>query len=324
MKCVACYRPGGAEQLYVGEAEKPSPGALDLLVKVEFAGLNRADLLQREGKYPPPPGASTVPGLEFSGTVVAIGSGVTKWKPGDKVFGLVPGGAHAEYALIHEEMALALPVNLTFEQASAIPEVFLTAFQSLVWLAKVKTGEKVLVHAGASGVGTAAIQLIRQLGAVPFITASAGKHLICLSLGAEAAVDYKSEGFWDKLKELTGGVDVIVDPVGGSYFDKNLQLMNLDARLVMLAVMGGTRASEVSIGQIVFKRLQILGSTLRSRSLSYQQELTRDFWSRFGESFRNDMLKPVIDRVFGLDDIRQAHEYLESNSSIGKVLLKVG
>lgn len=293
-------------------------------MKVEFAGLNRADLLQREGKYPPPAGVSAIPGLEFSGIVVEKGSGVTKWKPGDKVFGLVPGGAHAEYALIHEDMAWALPENLTMEQACAIPEVFLTAFQSLVWLAEVKTGEKVLVHAGASGVGTAAIQLIRQLGAVPFITASAGKHSICLSLGAEAAVDYKSEGFWDELKELTGGVDAILDPVGGGYFEQNLRLMNQDARLVMLAVMGGSRASDISIGQIVFKRLRILGSTLRSRSLAYQVELSKDFWTRFERDFIIGKVKPVIDRVFDLAHIRQAHEYLESNSSIGKVLLKIG
>lgn len=323
MKAVCQNQPGGADQLYIGEKEKPSPKEDELLVRVGVSALNRADILQREGKYPPPAGASEILGLELAGTVASVGSKVENWKPGDRVFGLVPGGAQAEYAIIHQDMAIRMPETMTFEQCAAIPEVFLTAYQSLVWLADVKRGEKVLLHAGGSGVGTAAIQLAKRLGAAPFVTASPAKHALCLDLGAHGAVDYKSGTFWETLKHLTDGVNVIVDPVGGSYFSENLNLLKPDGRLVMLAVMGGAKTEGVNIGQIVFKRLKVMGSTLRSRSLDYQVALTRDFWNRFENEFISGEIVPVIDRVFELDAIREAHEYLESNASIGKVLLKI-
>lgn len=323
MKAVLVKVAGGIEQLYLGEAERPVPGSDELLVRVAAAALNRADLLQREGKYPPPAGASPVLGLEFAGTVEEKGPGVNGWSIGERVFGLVPGGAQAEWVVIHKEMALRMPEGMSFEECAAIPEVFLTAFQSLVWHGEMKKGEKVLIHAGASGVGTAAIQLVKLMGAEAFVSASAAKHRACLDLGAAAVVDYREPGFWEMLSEITGGVDVIVDPVGGGYFPENLKLLNVDGRLVMLAVMGGMRAGDVHIGQIVFKRLKITGSTLRSRPLDYQVALARAFWERCGKEFAGGRLKPVIDRVFDWKEVREAHRYMEANLNIGKVLLKV-
>lgn len=323
MRAVKQHRQGGADQLYIGEVERPAPGVDEILVKVKYAALNRADILQREGKYPPPPGSSEILGLELSGVVEVCGEGVTEWKPGDRVFGLVPGGAQAEWAVIHKRMALPLPNELGFEKCAAIPEVFLTAYQALVWLAKVKKGEKVVIHAGGSGVGTAGIQLARFFEAEPFVTASMTKHNTCIELGANAAFDYNAPDFWERIREKTGGVDIIVDPVGGKYFGENLNLLNRDGRLIMLAAMGGIKTESVNVGQIVFKRIQIQGTTLRSRSLGYQIALTQDFWSRTREAFIQQKLKPVIDRVFPLDQIQEAHQFMEGNRNIGKILLKI-
>lgn len=323
MKAVLVKEAGGAEQLYLGEAARPVPGPDELLVRVAVAALNRADLLQREGKYPPPAGASPVLGLEFAGTIEETGAGVSGWSTGESVFGLVPGGAQAEWVVIHKEMAFRMPAGMSFEECAAVPEVFLTAFQALVWLGEIKKGEKVLIHAGASGVGTAAIQLARLAGAEAFVSASAAKHRACLDLGAAAAVDYREPGFWATLREITGGVDVIVDPVAGEYFPENLKLLNIDGRLVMLAVMGGARVGDVHVGQIVFKRLKIMGSTLRSRALDYQIALARAFWEKYEREFAGGSLKPVIDRVFDWKEVKEAHRYMEANLNIGKVLLKV-
>lgn len=309
--------------MYLGEAVRPVPGPDELLVRVAVAALNRADLLQREGKYPHPAGASPVLGLEFAGIVEETGTGAKGWSAGERVFGLVPGGAQAEWVVIHKEMALRMPEGMSFEECAAIPEVFLTAFQALVWLGEIKKGEKVLIHAGASGVGTAAIQLAVLRGAEAFVSASAAKHRPCLDLGAVAAFDYRNPGFWEALREATGGTDVIIDPIAGEYFTQNLKLLKVDGRLVMLAAMGGVRAGDVQVGQIVFKRLKILGTTLRSRSLDYQVALVRDFWKQCEKEFVCGNLKPVIDRVFDWKETGEAHRYMEGNLNIGKVLLKV-
>ncbi len=324
MRAVLYDAPGNASQLYIGEAAVPHPGPNELLVQVKVAGLNRADILQREGKYPPPAGASAILGLELSGVVAAIGSQVTRWKVGDRVMGLVPGGGYAELAVIHEEMALPLPQQFTDEMAAAIPEVFLTAYQSLVWLARTRPGETVLIHAGASGVGTAAIQLVQALGARAVITASLSKHAGCLALGASRAFDRRAPDFWEEIRDFTGGVDVIIDPVGGPYFNENLGLLQTDGRLVLLAVMGGLKsAGDVHVGTIVFKRLQVLGSTLRSRPQSYQLRLNREFDEFTREKFAAGQLRPVIDRVFDWTAVREAHEYLEAGRNTGKVLIRI-
>ncbi len=325
MKAIIVQSPGGAEQLKLGAAEKPVPRKNELLVKVEATALNRADILQRQGKYPPPKGASNILGLEISGTVVDIGNEVAKHKIGDKVFGLVPGGGYAEYCIINELMANEIPAKLSFEQASAIPEVFLTAYQALILLAHLKKGETILIHAGASGVGTAAIQIAKEFGAKVFVTASKEKHKICFDLGADEAIDYKNEFFSDKILSLTNnnGVDVIIDFISAPYFKDNIKSLASDGRLIILASLGGGKVDEFDLRQILIKRLSIIGSTLRARSLDYQVNLNHDFINFANDKFNSGKLKPVIDKVYNWKDAAEAHRYMESNKNIGKIVLKI-
>jgi tumor protein p53-inducible protein 3 len=326
MKAVVVKSPGGVKQLKIGEVETPVPSAKEILVKVMATALNRADILQREGKYPPPKGASEILGLEIAGIVEAVGSDVQKWKKGDKVFGLLPGGSYAEYAVIHEDLALPLPDYFSFEEAAAIPEVFLTAYQALVWIGKLQQGEKVLIHAAASGVGTAAIQIAKEFGAKVYGTASAAKHKTCLNLGADQMIDYKADRFSDRISDITGdtGVDLIIDFIGGPNFKHNIEALNTDGRLVLLAAMGGGNVGDFSMAKILMKRLQITGSTLRSRDLNYQIDLTRDFWKFAEPRFKKGSLKPVIDQVFDWQDVGSAHALMEANQNEGKIVLKVG
>jgi tumor protein p53-inducible protein 3 len=323
MKAILVKQPGGAEQLTLGEYPDPAPGPRQVLVKVAASALNRADLLQRQGKYPPPPGESPILGLEMAGEVVAFGAGATRWKLGDRVCGLLGGGGYAEYALIHEDLAMPVPENLSWVEAAAIPEVFLTAFQALEWLGRLRRGEWVLIHAGASGVGTAAIQLAREMDARVAATASATKHDTCLRLGAETAIDYQQQDFAREVQQLTQGrgVDLIVDFVAAPYFQRNLEALAMDGRLVMLALMGGARLAEADLSAILRKRLHITGSTLRNRSLEYKIALSaalRAFaWPRFADG----RLRPVVDSVFEWTKAAEAHRYMESNRNQGKIVL---
>ncbi|QHT72136.1 NAD(P)H-quinone oxidoreductase [Rhodocytophaga rosea] len=325
MKAVLVHEPGGPEQLYLGEWEKPQPAAHQILVKVAATALNRADTLQRAGKYPPPSGASPVLGLEIAGQVVEVGTGVSRWKTGDKVFGLLPGGGYAQYAVIHEDMAMPVPKGMSMEDAAAIPEVFLTAFQALSWLGKLKSGEQVLIHAGASGVGTAAIQLASKMGANVMVTASATKHQICLALGAYAAIDYKTESFDKKVQEITSGkgVDVIIDFIAADYFTKNIDSLATEGRLVLLATLSGGKVTDFDLRKILSKRLQIMGSTLRSRSLEYQISLTREMAAFALPHFQKGTLQPVIDRILDWTQVQEAHRLMESNANSGKIVLRV-
>jgi len=325
MKAILVKQPGGAEQLILGEYEEPTPAANQLLVKVHATALNRADILQREGKYPPPQGASPLLGLEIAGEVTALGADVTKYNIGDKVFGLLPGGGYAEYAVIDEGMAMSVPDNLSMEAAAAIPEVFLTAFQALVWLAKLQSGERVLVHAGASGVGTAAIQLAKQMGAEVLVTASAEKHQTCISLGAAKAIDYKQQSFKDEVLKYTNGegVDVIIDFIAGPYFKDNIDCLRTDGRLIILASLGGGKVEAFDLRKVLAKRLHIMGSTLRSRTREYQIALTKDLSNFALNKFRNGTLKPVIDSVYDWQDVAEAHSYMEQNRNTGKIVLRV-
>lgn len=325
MKAIIVDKPGSADQLKLGEYPKPVCGENEILVKVKATALNRADILQREGKYPPPVGASPILGLEMSGIVEEVGSKVFKWKRGDKVFGLLPGGGYAEYAVIYENMAMEIPANIPFEEAAAIPEAFLTAYQSLVWLGELKAGETVLIHAGASGVGTAAIQLAREIGAKIIITSSKEKHKICKKLGADLTVDYKTQSFKDEVLKFTNnyGVDVIIDFIGGSYFKHNIENLTCDGRLILLATLSGGKVDDFDMRQILTKRLKIIGSTLRSRSLDYQIKLTNDFKEFALHKIRRGIIKPVIDEVFNLKDAALAHKKMEENRNTGKIILKV-
>lgn len=318
--------PGDAGQLSIGTWQTPVPEQHEILVKVAATALNRADILQREGKYPPPEGASPILGLEISGEVVETGKNVSRWKAGDKVFGLLPGGGYAAYAVIHEDMAMPVPENLNFEQAAAIPEVFLTAYLALQWLAHLQPQEKLLIHAGASGVGTAAIQLATHMQAGQIIvTASAAKHQLCLDLGAHHAIDYKAVNFQEEVWQYTRqeGVDIIIDFVAAPYLNKNIRCLRRDGRLVLLALLGGRKADGFDLGQVLQKRLQLIGSTLRSRSLDYQINLTRDFANYALPKFQHQQLMPVIDTVFDWQDVQKAHRYMESNQNAGKIVLKI-
>lgn len=325
MKAVVVEKFGGPEELIIREVPTPVPGENELLVKIKATALNRADILQREGKYPPPTGASNILGLEFAGEIFRSGQKVSDWKAGEKVFGLLPGGGYAEFAVINERMVNRIPAGLNFSDAAAIPEVFLTAYQALVWHSNIKEGEKILIHAGASGVGTAAIQIARQLGAEVFVTASKEKHDICRDLGAAYSIDYKSKNFSERIIQLTGGtgVDVIIDFIAGPYFQQNLDSLSRDGRLVLLATLGGGKVSKADIRQILTKRLTIIGSTLRSRTVDYQARLNSDFINYAFDKFEKGQLKPVVDKVYNWKEAAEAHRYMEANKNTGKIILQV-
>jgi len=326
MQAILLKEFGGPEQLYLGEAEKPTPSSQEVLVKVKATALNRADTLQRMGKYPPPPGTSPIIGLEMSGIIEAIGAEVTDWKVGDKVCALLAGGGYAEFVTIHSHCLIPIPEGFDFEKATAIPEVFLTAYQAIFYLSKLQKGESILIHAGASGVGTAAIQLAKSLGAKQIIiTASAGKHQLCKDLGADFTIDYKTQNFEEEVAKITDGkgVDVIIDFLAAPYFQKNINSLNFDGRMVMLALMGGWKVEELILANILRKRLHIMGSTLRARTLEYKIGLTKDFSDYALAKFESGELQPVIDSVFDWKDVADAHRLMESNKNSGKIILKV-
>lgn len=324
MKAVIIEKFGGPENLKIGDWEKPQAKEHEILVKVHATALNRADTLQRKGMYPVPKGVTPILGLELAGEVVEVGSKVKDWNIGDKVFGLISGGGYAEYAVTHEKMAMKIPEGWSYQEAAAIPEVFLTAFQAMKWLANIQSGESLLVHAGASGVGTAAIQLAKTMNITTFVTASAEKHQICLDLGAEKAIDYKNQDFEKEILNLTdkAGVDVIIDFIAAPYFNQNLNILKLDGRMVMLALLGGVNV-EINLLSILRKRLSILGSTLRSRTLDYQMQLTAEFQDYAFPFFEKKELKPVIDSVFNWEKVADAHRYMESNQNKGKIILEI-
>ncbi len=326
MKAILLKEFGAPDQLYLGEAEQPQPNSNEVLVNIKATALNRADTLQRKGMYPPPPGASKILGLEMSGVITAIGDKVTNWKVGDKVCGLLAGGGYAEYVTIHSHCLIPMPEGFSFEEAAAIPEVFLTAFQAISYLSKLKKGERILIHAGASGVGTAAIQIAKAKGASQIIvTASAGKHEICKQLGAEITIDYKTQNFEEEVLKVTDnqGVNVIIDFLSAAYFQKNINSLTMDGRMVMLALMGGIKVEEFVLTKILTRRLQIMGSTLRARSLEYKIGLTKDFSDFALSKFATKELQPVIDSVHDWKDVADAHRYMEANKNKGKIILRV-
>lgn len=326
MRAVIVNEAGGPEQLELGEHPTPRPGADELLVRVKATALNRADILQRKGHYPPPEGASPILGLEMAGVVEEVGVACEGWTPGDRVFGLLPGGGYAEYAVIPAALALPIPDRLGFEEAAAIPEVFLTAYQALYWLGELAAGDRVLIHAGASGVGTAATQLAKASGAQVYTTAGSPEKLeACRAMGAEVAVNYKEGPFEPHIKEAAGrqGVQLVLDFVGAPYWEQNLNVLGLDGKLILISALGGTKVDKLNLGMILAKRLQVKGTTLRSRSLSYKKELTQDFVRDAIPLFADGRLRPVIDRVFPWTEVADAHRWMEDNRNIGKIVLTV-
>lgn len=326
MKAVVVKKYGGIEQLQIKEVQKPTYAKNELLVRVQATSVNRADLLQRKGKYMPPLGASSILGLDMAGVVEEVGEDCKdQWKPGDRVFGLLSGGGYAEYTVIPAEMAIPIPEKLSFEEAAAIPEVFLTAYQTLFWHGKLERGQVVLIHAGASGVGTAAIQLANHIGATPIVTVgSEKKRDFCLELGAAYAFNYREEPFATQIRScLHGqGVHLILDFVGAPYFEQNIDVLQIDGRLVLISTLGGSKCKQVRLSKIMSKRLQIIGTTLRSRSDKYKTQLTQEFASFALPLIQEQKIRPVIDRIFPIHEVQSAHQYMEQNKNIGKIVLK--
>jgi tumor protein p53-inducible protein 3 len=325
VKAVLVQSPGGRDQLYIGDVDTPTPGETEIRIKVQATAVNRADIAQRQGNYPPPKGASPILGLELAGIVDEVGSKVSKWKKGDRVFGLLEGGGYAEYALLSENMAMAIPEAFSFTQAAAIPEVFLTAFQTLFWIGKLEAGEIALIHAGASGVGTAAIQLAKAKGATVVVTAgSQEKCEACKELGADFAINYKTTNFVEAITAQYGDakINLILDFIGAPYWEGNLKALAMDGRLVIISTMGGAKLDQTSLGYLMMKRLTISGTTLRSRTSEYKEALTQDFSSWALEKFEKGELTPVVDSVFAIEDVQEAHCYMEENRNVGKIVLK--
>ena len=326
MQAVLVEEEGDPEHLTLGEHPDPAPAPGELLVDVRATALNRADTMQRRGNYPVPEDASEILGLEMAGTVAEAGTECTGWSEGDRVFGLLAGGGYAERATIPHEVAMPIPEALSFEEAAAVPEVFLTAYQALHWLGELQRGERVLIHAGASGVGTAATQLAVEAGAEVLATASAPKHDRCRAMGARVAIDYRSEDFAARVEEVTGGagVDVILDFIGAPYFQKNIQSLRTDGRVVQLATLGGATVEEVSLRALMAKRVHLMATTLRSRSLDYKIRLSQEFAAYALPLFEKGTLRPVIDCVYDWGHAAEAHRRMEANENAGKLVLRVG
>ncbi|XP_006167712.1 quinone oxidoreductase PIG3 [Tupaia chinensis] len=330
MLAVHFDKPGGPENLYLKEVAKPSPGEGEVLLKVVASALNRADLLQRQGGYAPPPGASSILGLEASGRVAELGPGCQgHWKIGDSAMALLPGGGQAQYVTIPEGLLIPIPEGLTLTQAAAIPEAWLTAFQLLYLLGNVQAGDTVLIHAGASGVGTAAIQLARLAGAIPLVTAgSLPKLQMAEKLGAAAGFNYKEEDFCEATLRFTkgAGVNLILDCIGGSYWEKNVNCLALDGRWLLYGLMGGDNVSGPLLSKLLFKRGSLITSLLRSRDKKYKEMLVKAFTEQILPHFSTEgpqRLLPVLDRVYPMTEIQKAHEHMESNKNLGKIVLEL-
>ena len=322
MRAIEISEPGGADVLRQVVRSIPRPNRNEVLIKVAYAGVNRPDVLQRAGSYLPPPGASDLPGLEASGTILDIGDNVAKWNIGDEVCALLPGGGYAEYALTQASHCLPVPKNMSLKQAAALPETFFTVWSNVFQRGKLKPNERFLVHGGSSGIGTTAIQLANVFGSEVYATAGTDiKCSICEELGAKRAINYNKEDFLEIIKSI-GSVHLILDMVGGAYIAKNINALVDDGRLVQIAFLQGAKV-EVNFAQIMTRRLTLTGSPLRPQSdLSKTQiasELSEKIWPLVGAG----RLNPVIDSVFELEDVGSAHLLMESSKHIGKILLKV-
>jgi NADPH2:quinone reductase len=324
MKAIRIDNPGPDYRLVLDDAPKPSPKAGEVLIKVAAAGLNHADLAQGAGRYPPPPGASEILGMEVSGTVAELGDGVSGWRVGEEVCALVAGGGYAEFCAAPAECVLPVPRGVSLVDAAGLPEVFFTVWTNLFDSARLKPGERVLIHGGSSGIGTAAIQLCAARGHEVFTTAgSKEKCVVCESLGASRAINYREEDFVEAVKQVTGGkgVDVILDMVGGDYIQKNISAAALWGRIVNIAYMSGLTAT-VNFGPVLMKRLSLFATTLRARTNAekgvIRDEVQREVWPLIEAG----KIKPIIDRTFPLADAQSAHACMKSSSHIGKILLK--
>jgi NADPH2:quinone reductase len=325
MQAIEIAQPGPPDVLRLTSRALPQPAAGEVLIRVSAAGVNRPDVMQRLGMYPPPPGAPDIPGLEVAGTVVKLGNAVSRWKSGDRVCALVAGGGYAEYVTAPWQQCLPIPGDLSMNEAASLPETFFTVWANVFERARLAAGETLLVQGGSSGIGVTAIQLARAFGHRVFVTAgSPEKCRICEQLGAERAINYKNEDFVGVTRDLTDGrgVDVILDMVAGDYVPRELQCLAEDGRLVIIAFLGGTK-TQLNMTDILRRRLTITGSTLRPRPVEFKAGLARALEEKVWPLVANGTIKPVIHQCYALGDAREAHATMESSSHVGKLVLEV-
>lgn len=323
MTAIEIGEPGGPETLQPVKRPVPTPGPDEILIRVAAAGVNRPDVMQRTGDYPPPPGITDIPGLEVGGEVAARGSSATRYAIGDQVTALAPGGGYAEYCIVDETNALPMPGTLTAAETAAIPETFFTVWSNVFDRGALKPGETLLVHGGTSGIGTTAIQLGKAFGANVIVTAGSDEKCErCVELGADLAINYKTKDFVAEVKSFSGGADVILDMVGGDYVERNIKAAADDARIVQIAMMGGARA-DVPLWPIMRKRLVLTGSTLRPRPASFKAGIAAALLERVWPLIESGGIRPVIDSTFPLEEAAAAHRRIEDPDHIGKIVLTI-
>ncbi len=326
MTAIEITRPGGPEVLRAARRPVPRPAREEILIRVEAAGVNRPDVLQRRGQYPPPPGASDIPGLEIAGTVADVGSATDRWRVGDRVCALVAGGGYAEYCVAPAAQCLPIPANVNAIAAAAIPETFFTVWTNLFQRGALRAGERALIHGGTSGIGTTAIQLAHVLGSIVFATAGSNEKCeACRRLGASMAINYRESDFVEAIKRETSGagVDVVLDIIGGDYFGRNLDCLAINGRLIQIGLQGGATTT-IDLGRVMRRRLTITGSTLRIRTVEEKGALARDVEANVWPLLSSGRVAPVIDRTFPLIDASAAHQRMETGEHIGKLVLTTG
>ncbi|MEG0342602.1 MAG: NAD(P)H-quinone oxidoreductase [Acinetobacter sp.] len=324
MQQVIITEPGGVEKLAYETVSIPEVNADEVLVKVHAFGINRPDILQRQGLYPMPKGVTPVPGLEVAGEIVAVGDTVTQFKVGDQVCGLTNGGGYAEYCVVPESQTLTIPQGVSFVQAAAIPETFFTVWANVFQMGKAKAGETLLVHGGTSGIGTTALMLAKSLGLKSFATVGSNEKVEAISHLTDA-INYKTQNFEQVINEKTenGGVDIILDMVGAPYLEQNLNLLRHDGRLVYIAFLGGAKAKDVKLGQIMMKRLTITGSTMRARTTAEKAEIAQGLQTQVAPLWAKGECLPMIYQTFKFDQIQAAHACMDTGEHIGKVVVEV-
>ncbi|WP_122898163.1 NAD(P)H-quinone oxidoreductase [Acinetobacter sp. B51(2017)] len=324
MQQVMIIEPGGVDKLAYESVSIPTPKQDEVLVKVYAFGINRPDILQRQGLYPMPKGVTPVPGLEVSGVVAAVGSAVSQFKVGDQVCGLTNGGGYAEYCVVPESQTLTIPEGVSFVQAAAIPETFFTVWANVFQMGKAKAGETLLVHGGTSGIGTTALMLAKALGLKTFATVGSDEKVQAIA-DLTTAINYKTQNFEEVIQAATenAGVDVILDIVGAPYLEQNLNLLRRDGRLVYIAFLGGAKAKDVKLGQIMMKRLTITGSTMRARNSAEKAEIARGLQETVWPLLAKGECLPMIYQTFNFDQIQDAHAALDTGEHVGKVVVEV-
>jgi putative PIG3 family NAD(P)H quinone oxidoreductase len=323
MKVIHIAAPGGPEQLQLSTRPVPKPGDGEVLVRVEAAGVNRPDVMQRQGRYPPPPGASDLPGMEIAGDIVALGANVKGVSIGDKITSLLPGGGYAEYALAAAPLCMPIPKGLNMVEAAAIPETFMTVWTNLFERGRCKAGDTVLIHGGTSGIGTTAIQLATAFGAKAYATAgSPDKARACEKLGAVRGIDYRTEDFVEVIKADTKGygIDVTLDMVAGSYVARNIEIAAVEGRIVTISTLGGTKA-EINMVALMMKRVTLTGSTLRGRTVAQKAAVADAMRQAVWPLIAAGQVKPVIFKTFPLAEASEAHRLMETSNHIGKIVL---